>query len=229
MSDLEVSESGFYEWRNRPPSERSLRHAWLTELITEVHVASNGTYGARRVHAELTLGHGIAVGPGYIELLMRAAGVKGLPGNKRERSKHQTPTATDLVDRKFTRDEPKKLWVADITEHPTREDKVYCAVAKGYVFEAGRRVVYRQFSDGDVGDKRSGNGHFESRPDNPAHSFTRATECNLHRGRSPPGARLGLGPVDGIDRRLPVNRLIRTYAQVRGATCVRLVLALWGQ
>jgi hypothetical protein len=41
---LEVSESGFYEWRNRPPSERSLRHAWLTQLITEVHTASHGTY-----------------------------------------------------------------------------------------------------------------------------------------------------------------------------------------
>jgi putative transposase len=31
---LEVPESGFYEWRNRPPSERSLRHAWLTQPIT---------------------------------------------------------------------------------------------------------------------------------------------------------------------------------------------------
>ena len=47
---LEVSESGFYEWRNRPPSERSLRHAWWTRLIAEVHTASHGTYGARRVH-----------------------------------------------------------------------------------------------------------------------------------------------------------------------------------
>ena len=116
---LEVSESGFYEWRNRPPSERSLRHAWLTQLITEVHTTSHGTYGARRIHAELTLGHDIAVGHGCIEMLMRAAGVKGLPGNKRARSKHQTPTASDLVDRKFTRDEPNKLWVTDITEHPT--------------------------------------------------------------------------------------------------------------
>ena len=135
---LEVSESGFYEWRNRPPSERSLRHAWLTQLITEVHTASHGTYGARRVHAELTLGHGIAVGHGCVELLMRTAGVKGLPGNKRARSKHQTPTASDLVDRKFTRDEPNKLWVTDITEHPTREGKIYCAVV---LDTFSRRVV----------------------------------------------------------------------------------------
>jgi hypothetical protein len=28
-----VSESGFYEQRKRPPSERAIRHAMLTDLI----------------------------------------------------------------------------------------------------------------------------------------------------------------------------------------------------
>ncbi len=48
------------------------------------------------------------------------------------------PTAGDLVDRQFHRDEPDRLWVPDITEHPTREGKVYCAVVLD-VFS--RRVV----------------------------------------------------------------------------------------
>ena len=61
-------------------------------------------------------------------MLMHRAGLKGLPGNRRSRSKHQTPTARDLVDRQFFRSEPDQLWVTDITEHPTREGKVYCAV-----------------------------------------------------------------------------------------------------
>ncbi len=43
---LDVSESGFYAWRSRPPSERSIRHAWLTDLIRQIHAASRGTYGA---------------------------------------------------------------------------------------------------------------------------------------------------------------------------------------
>ena len=49
---LGVSESGFYEYRGRGPSAREVRHALLIDVIREVHVASRGTYGARRVHAE---------------------------------------------------------------------------------------------------------------------------------------------------------------------------------
>ena len=52
---LEVSESGFYAWRLRPPSARSIRHVWLTDMIRQVHTASRGTYGANRVHAELSM------------------------------------------------------------------------------------------------------------------------------------------------------------------------------
>jgi putative transposase len=125
---LGVSESGFYEWRNRPPSARAIRHVWLTEQIRAVHEASRSTYGSRRVHAELTLGLGITVGHGAVEMLMRRAGIKGLPGNRRPRPRHQTPTASDLVHRDFARPVPDQLWVTDITEHPTREGKVYCAV-----------------------------------------------------------------------------------------------------
>jgi len=61
---VDVSVSGYYAWLNWPPSARALRHAWLTDLITEVHQLSRSTYGSRRVHAELRLGRGIVVGHG---------------------------------------------------------------------------------------------------------------------------------------------------------------------
>jgi transposase-like protein len=67
---LDVSVSGYYAWRTRPLSARALRHAWLTEQIRAVHLASRGTYGSRRVHAELTLGRGILVGYHAVEMLM---------------------------------------------------------------------------------------------------------------------------------------------------------------
>ena len=72
---LGVSESGFYAWRSRPPSARSIRHAWLTDIIRQIHLQSRGTYGARRVHAELRLGHRIMVGHNAVAMLMRRAGV----------------------------------------------------------------------------------------------------------------------------------------------------------
>ncbi len=59
---------------------------------------------------------------------MRRAAIKGLPGNRRPRPEHQMPTAGDLVHRPFTRPLPDQRWVTDITEHPTREGKLYCAV-----------------------------------------------------------------------------------------------------
>ena len=75
-----MSESGFYAWRTRPPSERAIRHAWLTDLIRQIHADFRGVYGYRRVHAELTLGHGLAVGEEAVWLLMREAGLQGLTG-----------------------------------------------------------------------------------------------------------------------------------------------------
>jgi putative transposase len=135
---LGVSESGYYFWRDRPPSVRAVRHAWLSEQIEAVHTVSKGVYGARRVHAELTLGLGIQVGHGAVEMLMRRAGLRGLPGNRRRRPRPETPSAGDLVHRVFDRDRRDQLWVTDITEHRTREGKVYCAV----VLDAySRRVV----------------------------------------------------------------------------------------
>lgn len=136
---LEVSESGFYAWRSRPPSSRAIRHAWLTDAIHQVHAASRQTYGSRRVHAELTLGRGIAVGYHAVELLMRRAGLQGVTGRpKFRRGLRPEATAADLVRRKFDRTGPDQLWVTDITEHPTREGKLYCAV----VLDAcSRRVV----------------------------------------------------------------------------------------
>jgi transposase InsO family protein len=135
---LGVSVSGYYGWLDRPPSTRAIRHTWLTELITKIHSDSKATYRAGRVHAELTLGHGIAVGHEAVEMLMRRAGLQGLSGRPKYRRVPNLPTASDLVDRRFHRTEPDRLWVTDITEHRTREGKVYCAVVLD-VFS--RRVV----------------------------------------------------------------------------------------
>jgi putative transposase len=145
---LGVSVSGFHAWRNRPPSPREIRHVRLTDLITKIHVDSRGVYGARRVHAELTLAMNVAVGHGAVELLMRRAGIQGLTGRPRFRKVHNVATSSDLVTRDFGRSQADELWVTDITEHPTREGKVYCCV----VLDAwSRRVVGLHPSGGRLG------------------------------------------------------------------------------
>lgn len=116
---LGVSESGYYAARTRPLSARAVRHAWLLDQIREVHASSNGTYGARRVHAELTLGRGVLVGHNAVEMLMSRGGISGVTGRPRWKRPRPDLIAKDLVDRNFARSAPNQLWVTDITEHPT--------------------------------------------------------------------------------------------------------------
>ncbi|MER7577830.1 IS3 family transposase [Streptomyces sp. NPDC126514] len=63
---LHVAESGYYAWRDRPPSNQQVKHAWLTEAIVGIHAASRGTYGSRRVQAELRLGLSIHISHGPV-------------------------------------------------------------------------------------------------------------------------------------------------------------------
>lgn len=82
-SSLGVSRSGFYGWQTRAPSARTVRQAWLTTQILAVHEASRRTYGAPRVHAELIRGQGVIVSRKTVAVLMRRAGVAGLPLHRR--------------------------------------------------------------------------------------------------------------------------------------------------
>lgn len=123
---LGVSSPGYYMYKSRPMSPTQMRRKWLTGLIREVHTASRQTYGSRRVHAELTRGMDIVVSENLVATLMKHAGIVGLPGPAKVKRLKGIATADDLVHRKFHRLSPNELWVTDITEHPTREGKVYC-------------------------------------------------------------------------------------------------------
>jgi len=59
-------------------------------------------------------------------------------GRPRWRRPRPDLLSADLVDRNFARSGRNQLWVTDITEHPTREGKVYCAVV---LDTYSRRVV----------------------------------------------------------------------------------------
>jgi putative transposase len=125
-----VNRTSFHDWERRAPSDRALSDAWLTERIKEIHATSDGTYGARRVHAELRLEHRIHVGRKRVERLMRSAGISGVLPRKRRRTTVRLPglrVPPDLVERDFRPDGPNLTWSADITYISTWEGFLYLA------------------------------------------------------------------------------------------------------
>jgi putative transposase len=125
---LGVAPSGYFSWRRRSPSPAQLRREWSRGVISQIHAGSRGVYGYRRVRAELKLGWQIAVSNKLVHKLMAEARLQGLPTRRQRRNLVNVATADDLVCRDFRREAPNELWLTDITEHPTREGKVYCCV-----------------------------------------------------------------------------------------------------
>ena len=125
---LKVSPSGFYDWAKRAPSPRAVADRELLATIEDIHAMARGTYGARRVHAELTLGRSVTVGRCRVERLMRQAGLQGVHRRRFRHGGHRQPAVfDDHVQRVFVADAPDRLWVTDITQHRTGEGWVYCA------------------------------------------------------------------------------------------------------
>ncbi len=50
---MAVSRSGFYDWRNSPESATAKRRGMLALIVQKSFEDSDGTYGYRRVHADL--------------------------------------------------------------------------------------------------------------------------------------------------------------------------------
>ncbi len=73
---LEVSKSGYYAWRKRPPSTRAQENEQLAAKIAEIHAESRKSYGSPRVHAELVV-QGFEVDRNRVARLMRENGIVG--------------------------------------------------------------------------------------------------------------------------------------------------------
>ena len=129
---LKVSRSGYYAWRDRKPSKRSVQDEQLAELIRVAHEHSYGTYGSPRIHAELRLSHGVRCSRKRVERLMRRLCLQGIHRRRNRRPggpRRLHPIFDDLVLREFTADAPDRLWVADIERHEALQDR---AVMKGH-------------------------------------------------------------------------------------------------
>lgn len=138
---LGVSESGFWAWARRAPSDRELSDAWLTERIRAIHAASGGRYGSPRVHAMLRR-QGVRVGEKRVARLMRGAGLQGAHRRRRRRGctvpVEGVEPFRDLVGRDFRPDAPDRVWAADIKQIKTGEGWLYLAAVQDLF---SRRIV----------------------------------------------------------------------------------------
>jgi transposase InsO family protein len=127
---LDVSRSGYYGWRKKEESATARRREELKGYIQHFFDASDGTYGHRRIHADL-LDHGVACGLELVRALMRELDLQPCQPRPWRHSlteagdtPHHIP---DLVDRDFTADGPGQKLVGDITYIPTWQGWLFLA------------------------------------------------------------------------------------------------------
>ena len=126
---IPITPSTYYAFRSRPASRRALTDAGLVRLIAEVHQATYGVYGVRKVWHELRRQGHTDVARCTVERLMRINGLRGVSKAKAPRTTIPAgaPTPEDKVNRQFTAQAPDRLWVADITYVRTFAGWVYAA------------------------------------------------------------------------------------------------------
>lgn len=125
---LQVSQSWYYKWRDRQPTEAQQRRAELDDKIREVFDASGGTYGSPRVTQDLRAA-GWRVGENTVARRMAGLGLAGRAPKRRRSLTRQgkRAAAPDRVRRQFTAVAPDVLWCGDMTEICTQEGKLYLA------------------------------------------------------------------------------------------------------
>ena len=127
---LAVSTSGFYHWAIRPQSATSARREALIARIQHFLEESEGTYGYRRIHADLAAEQ-TECSPELVRQLMRQIGLVACqPRPFRITTEADAKAAAnmpDLVKRDFTADRPGAKFVGDITYIHTWQGFIYLA------------------------------------------------------------------------------------------------------
>ena len=136
---LGFSKQAFYAWKADPVSQRDWDDAHLINAARDIH-HDDPTFGHRFIADELPA-YGITAGVNRVSRLCSQERIWSVHAKKRGLNrKAGPPVHDDLVGRDFTAPAPNRLWLTDITEHPTGEDKLYlCAIKDVW---SGRIVGY---------------------------------------------------------------------------------------
>jgi putative transposase len=125
---LGFSKQAFYQWKAAPVSQRDWDDAHLINAAVDIH-HDDPEFGYRFITDELPA-RGVTAGRNRVNRLCTQQRLWSVHSRKRGRSRRPGPPVhDDLVQREFTAPAPNRLWLTDISEHPTAEGKLYlCAV-----------------------------------------------------------------------------------------------------
>jgi len=127
---LGLARQPYYRWLRSPFTDAQLDEAWLANAIFDAHV-DDPEFGYRFLADEVRLA-GQVVSDRVVWRICRDHAWWsrfGKPKVRGKKAKTHAPAFDDLVRRDFTAEGPNQKWVADITEHPTAEGKLYlCAI-----------------------------------------------------------------------------------------------------
>jgi len=127
---LAVSAAGYYAWRSRPESTRSVNTRTLLSAIRVIHRESRETYGSPSIWDAL-IKQGHHIGEHRVARLMRQHGIRAKTVKKwraTTQSQHRFPVAANTLDRQFTVESPNRVWAGDLTYVWTTEGWLYLAV-----------------------------------------------------------------------------------------------------
>lgn len=128
---LEVSRSGFNDWRNRGPSKREKDDGEILKVIRDIHQKGRGIYGLDKIYNEVKKVR--FCGRNRVYRLMKSNGIKSKRPRKYKpttNSKHNLPVADNLLNQDFKADKPNAVWVSDISYVWTDEGWEYLAAVK---------------------------------------------------------------------------------------------------
>jgi len=137
---LDVSRTGYCQWRKREPSERAMANAALDAQVAAIHEGSKRSYGRTRIVRGL---HDCGIHASH-ERVRNSLNRQGLRAVYRRRyrvttkSEHHQPLAANVLDRRFDGWQLNQAWVGDITYVETAEGWLYLACVMDL---ASRRIV----------------------------------------------------------------------------------------
>ena len=143
---LDVSESGFYAWQGREPSQRQRDDMVLLAHVRSQFFTSHETYGSPRMTVELKEA-GVAVGRHRVARLMRENGLKAFQKRRFKKttdSAHGGLIAPNMLDQDFETTGPNQKWGVDISYIWTAEGWLYLAIVLDFY---SRRIIGWAVSD----------------------------------------------------------------------------------